>query len=869
MTSRDYQSEDIEKIFDAWKEHRSALYVAATGLGKSHVMSEVAKRFLPKRSLMLVHRGELIYQARETFEENGIQCDIEKAELVAGTNLFNRADCIMAMVQTMISGEADRKRMHRFNPLDFGLLLYDECVPARTLVDGIPIETIKVGQYVKTQLGYGRVWRTSNREISEICEIEFDDGSRLVCSLNHPIWTTNGFILASGLTKGSIVATITEYECMQNLQAGNTGWKVALRRPELQVAMVASNYPEIPSEAWGRNNPFQKDERDEQARGSSQSFHYLASNALEASSAKRQRLSSNNSRDGAFMCSGMAVQRGCEQQASNCWFSELLQAGHWEYRFEDWGGSGWTFSQGYKKTDGRQKEGGIFGFKRVESIAIHKQGGGDGFERVCPEGRVYNLEVSNGNTYFANGTLVHNSHHAPSPGNKSIVDYFTSGNPDLRVLGVTATPTRADEKAMGQIFETVIEPVRDILFGIENGWLVNIEQKYVSVSGVDLSHIATTCGDLNTGQLSKEMEKEENIQGVVQPTLEYLFRQKEKFLDSFPVETWGDELLKIGNPRRAIAFTVSVAQSEMLCNIFNRVIPEIAHWVCGKTEDGRRMEILRDFKDGKTSILCNVGVTTEGYNNPFVDMIVMARPTKSEVFYRQAIGRGTRVLQGIVDGLGEPQERLFAIAASRKTSCLVLDIVGNSGRHSLVSTADVLAGDYDEEIVERAKEKAKKSSSPVRMIELMEQEAELQRKAAERKRQIAESHKKSMVARTNYKTVDVNPFSVLGLTPARTRGWDDGRTLSEGQRGVLLKNGIQPDQHTYAEQRQLLNEIFRRYDSRLARFKQINCIKKYAWAIGLNKDTFDFKSLKADEASKMIDEIATKQNWTKRTPQTA
>ena len=59
------------------------------------------------------------------------------------------------------------------------------------------------------------------------------------------------------------------------------------------------------------------------------------------------------------------------------------------------------------------------------------------------------------------------------------------------------------------------------------------------------------------------------------------------------------------------------------------------------------------------------------------------------------IGRGTRPLPGLVDEHDTPDGRLNAILESEKPSVTVLDFVGNSGRHKLVSSADVLGGEYD------------------------------------------------------------------------------------------------------------------------------------------------------------------------------
>ena len=99
----------------------------------------------PKRSLVLAHRSELIWQAKKNVEFAGLGVEVEKAEHFADTNMFNRNSVVVASVQTLVSGRGEKKRMHRWNPKDFGFIVCDECFPAGTLVDGIPIEKIKCG----------------------------------------------------------------------------------------------------------------------------------------------------------------------------------------------------------------------------------------------------------------------------------------------------------------------------------------------------------------------------------------------------------------------------------------------------------------------------------------------------------------------------------------------------------------------------------------------------------------------------------------------------------------------------------------------------------------------------------------------------
>lgn len=74
--------------------------------------------------------------------------------------------------------------------------------------------------------------------------------------------------------------------------------------------------------------------------------------------------------------------------------------------------------------------------------------------------------------------------------------------------------------------------------------------------------------------------------------------------------------------------------------------------------------------------------------------MAIARPTMSRALYTQMAGRGTRVLPNVVDGLNTPEERRKAIVESAKPNVEIIDFVGNSSKHRLVTSADILGGKY-------------------------------------------------------------------------------------------------------------------------------------------------------------------------------
>jgi superfamily II DNA or RNA helicase len=435
-------------------------------------------------------------------------------------------------------------------------------------------------------------------------------------------------------------------------------------------------------------------------------------------------------------------------------------------------------------------DGGLFGSARVVVSTIQTQcSGGDGGGRMAkfdPQG--------------FGVLIIDEAHHATSPSYRRVIDYYRT-NPALKVLGVTATPDRADEEALGQVFESVAFDY-EVLDAIHDGWLVPIEQQMVHVEGLDYSSIRTTAGDLNGGDLAGVMEAEKNLQQMASASLAII------------------------GQRRALVFTASVKAAEMTAEIFNRHRGRMAAWVCGKTDREERRTMLSDFAAGKVQVVCNCGVLTEGFDDPGVEVVIMGRPTKSRSLYSQMVGRSTRPLPGLVDGPDTAEARKAAIAASAKPSCLVVDFVGNAGRHKLITSADILGGKVSEEALERAVKRVSTAGGPVNMTEALDEaEAELR----EQKRLAEAARRAGLVAKARFTTQSVDPFDVLHLDPVKPRGWDAGRQLTEKQRSLLAKQGINPEGVSFSEGRQLISEIFRRWDGKLCSFKQAKVLRKYGY----------------------------------------
>jgi superfamily II DNA or RNA helicase len=155
---------------------------------------------------------------------------------------------------------------------------------------------------------------------------------------------------------------------------------------------------------------------------------------------------------------------------------------------------------------------------------------------------------------------------------------------------------------------------------------------------------------------------------------------------------------------KCVVFCVDVEHSTKMAEEFNKAeIPAAVIHGSLKKED--RKQLLEDFHNGKLRVLTNCAVLTEGWNEPALNCVIHAAPTKSSLLYTQKTGRGTRL---------SPE--------AGKQDCLVIDVVDITRRHSLTTVADLfgLPPQFNvkgEDVLEVAKkfEEAKKANQHLLM----------------------------------------------------------------------------------------------------------------------------------------------------------
>lgn len=211
--------------------------------------------------------------------------------------------------------------------------------------------------------------------------------------------------------------------------------------------------------------------------------------------------------------------------------------------------------------------------------------------------------------------VIDEAHHAAAQTYRRIVDYFDC--PFL--LGVTATPQRSDNTRLIDVFQEIVyyKSIQDL---ISEGYLCHLVG-YRIKTGTDISKVEIQNGDYNQSQLEEEINTPQRNNSVVAA-----------YNDLAPAS-------------KAIVFAAGVDHAGSLAASFAKhSIP--AKVIIGTTPADERSQILSDFKSGKTKVIVNVGVLTEGFDEPSLETIIIAKPTRSTLLYTQIVGRGTRIHDG-------------------------------------------------------------------------------------------------------------------------------------------------------------------------------------------------------------------------------
>jgi DNA repair protein RadD len=242
--------------------------------------------------------------------------------------------------------------------------------------------------------------------------------------------------------------------------------------------------------------------------------------------------------------------------------------------------------------------------------------------------------------------IVDEAHMIPAEGDGMYRQFLSDArvvNPQLRVIGFTATPFRLKTGPIctpdGILNRVCYEVgVREL---IRDGYLCPPVSK-AGQARVDTGGLHVRGGEFVADEVEALMDQEALVQAAC------------------------GEIVEHTRTRHAVLiFASGVRHGEHIVSKLKARHQIDCGFVTGGTPvEGRDLALDR-FKAGGLKYLCNVNVLTTGFDAENVDCVALLRPTLSPGLYYQMVGRGFRLHPG-------------------KQDCLVLDFGGNILRHGPV-----------------------------------------------------------------------------------------------------------------------------------------------------------------------------------------
>lgn len=240
--------------------------------------------------------------------------------------------------------------------------------------------------------------------------------------------------------------------------------------------------------------------------------------------------------------------------------------------------------------------------------------------------------------------VVDEVHHAPAQTWQRAIEALgclTPQGPPL--IGTSATLRRGDGVGLEKLFQKIAyqKSLREM---IDEGWCCNL-RAFAIHTDVSLDHVRTHHGDFAEGSLAHTVNTPSR--------------------NTMIVEAWR----RFAESRRTLVFAANVLHAEALAISFRRAGLE-AQALTGALDRDTRRARLEAFRKGHIPILTSVGILVEGYDDPPLSCLILARPTKSALLFEQMLGRITRLFEGKSDGL-------------------ILDVVDVSRAHRLQTVANL------------------------------------------------------------------------------------------------------------------------------------------------------------------------------------
>lgn len=265
------------------------------------------------------------------------------------------------------------------------------------------------------------------------------------------------------------------------------------------------------------------------------------------------------------------------------------------------------------------------------------------------------LTVRNRISRFKDGyaAVIVDEAHGLTPTLKSIIDAMRQGNPNLRVVGTTATPYRMGD---GYIFRMWPDNRVNDDATTREPYFVKLVDRITAPMLIDMGFLTPPAIGSPGAKGYDTGGMQVNSRGQFDKAdIDRAYHGKGRLTSQIVA----DVVDQCQNRKGVMFFAATVQHAQ---EVMQSLPPQLSALVTGNTPKRERDSILRRFKAQKIKYLVNVAVLTTGFDAPHVDCIAILRKTESAGLWAQIMGRGLRL-------------------DDDKEDCLVLDYTTNIDDH--------------------------------------------------------------------------------------------------------------------------------------------------------------------------------------------
>jgi superfamily II DNA or RNA helicase len=226
--------------------------------------------------------------------------------------------------------------------------------------------------------------------------------------------------------------------------------------------------------------------------------------------------------------------------------------------------------------------------------------------------------------------VIDEAHHAPAKSYRDLIEMLQARK-TWRVLGLTATPTRAVEQQ---------RPILAQLFGGRILYQVGLHELIERrILARPIPVIVSTGAHVEADVTDEDRAHYERFGEISEEWLDRIASYVERNAlivehDLAERRKYGPTLIFAINVRHAALLTEDLRERGVRADYVASYRPD--------GSDGAPMDVIRQFRDGQLDVLVNVQMVTEGVEVPSIQSVFLTRPTTSEILMRQMIGRALR-----------------------------------------------------------------------------------------------------------------------------------------------------------------------------------------------------------------------------------